>query len=328
MQKIIGIGNALVDILVRVNHDEALKEMNLPKGSMQLVDSATLALISKRVRSMEHTRASGGSAANTVKALARMGVDTGFLGKTATDEFGIFFKRELENAGVQVILSRAQNGSTGIASTFITPDGQRTFATFLGAAADLKPSDITQASLRGYDILYVEGYLVQNHALMEHVLSLAAQQRMTVCLDLASYNVVAAELDFFRSILGRYVDIVFANESEARAFTGEEPLDAAHSLGQLCRISIVKMGEQGSCVMAGGKLYRSPAVHVENVVDTTGAGDYFAAGFLYGLVNGYEPEACLNMGGLLASRVIQVVGTTLNDAEWQSLKPSPGTAKP
>lgn len=322
MQKIIGIGNALVDILVRVSHDGVLQALNLPKGSMQLVDSATLGLISKRVRTLEHTRASGGSAANTVKALARMGAETGFIGKTASDEFGMFFRRELESAGVQVVpAGRPGNGSTGIASTFITPDGGRTFATYLGAAAELRDSDITEDMLKGYDILYVEGYLVQNHALMERVLSLAAKGRMTVCLDLASYNVVAAERDFFRSILARYVDIVFANEEEARAFTGEDPLKAARRLGDLCRVGVVKMGERGSCVMADGEITRSAAVKVDRVVDTTGAGDYFAAGFLYALVAGGGPAECLAMGSRLASRVIRVVGTTLHDAEWQTLRP-------
>lgn len=317
MHKIIGIGNSLVDILARVNHEELLEEMNLPKGSMQLIDSEELALISKRMRTFEHTRASGGSAANTMKALAHMGVNAGFIGKTASDEFGLFFRSELENSGVHTSLICKDSGSTGIASTFITPDGQRTFATYLGVSAGLSAKDITPNMFEGYDILYVEGYMVQNHELIEHTMNLAKHRRMTICLDLASYNIVESDHDFFKSLLARYVDIVFANEEEARAFIGCDMKEAARELGKLCPVAVVKLGSQGSSVFANNTYHECPAEKVKNIIDTTGAGDYFAAGFLEAYVHEKPFQNCIRQGGILAGAVIQVIGTTLKPAEWQ-----------
>lgn len=320
MQKIIGIGNSLVDILARVSSDGVLEEMNLPKGSMQLIDSEGLALISKKMRMLEQTRAAGGSASNTMKALSRMGLEAGFIGKIANDEYGRFFRSELEASGIHTALIRKQSGSTGIASTFITPDGQRTFATYLGVSAELCAADITAESLNGYDVLYVEGYLVQNHELMERVMGLAHRRRMVICLDLASFNVVEGDRDFFHSLLARYVDIVFANEEESRAFTGKEPREAAREMGQLCQVAVVKMGALGSCVFSGGQLVEVEAEKVDHVADTTGAGDYFAAGFLYGIVRGQAPEECLRLGSRLAAAVIRVVGATLHADDWSRLK--------
>jgi len=321
MQKIIGIGNSLVDILAQVNHDELLEEMNLPKGSMQLIDSEELALISKRMRTFEHTRVSGGSAANTMKALAHMDVNAGFIGKIATDEFGLFFRSELETSGVRTSLICKNSGSTGIASTFITPDGQRTFATYLGVSASLSEKDITPNMFEGYEILYVEGYLVQNHELMEHTMNLAKSRRMTICLDLASYNIVESEHDFFQSLLTRYVDIVFANEEEARAFIGYDVKEAARELGKVCPIAVVKLGNQGATVFANNTYHHCPAEKVKSIVDTTGAGDYFAAGFLEAYVDKKPFQTCIRQGSILAGAVIQVIGTTLSPAEWaQTLK--------
>ena len=327
MQKIIGIGNALVDILVRIGHDATLEEMNLPKGSMQIIDSEGLALISQNMRGRELKRASGGSASNTMKALARVGVTSAFIGKIANDEFGLFYQSELNTAGVHPFLIKKGSGSTGMASTFITPDGQRTFATYLGVSAALCADDIKPELFDGYDILYVEGYLVQNHQLMERVLFLAKQRGMKICLDLASYNVVENDHDFFRNILTEYVDIVFANEEESRAFTGKEPLEAACDLSKICSVAIVKMGEKGSCVYTNGELHQVPAEKVEKVVDTTGAGDYFAAGFLYGYVHQKPFEECLRIGGILAGAIIRVVGTTLHADEWTSILSNINTTK-
>ncbi len=322
MRKIIGIGNSLVDILAKVSHDTVLEEMHLPKGSMQLIGSEELALISCRMRRLEHTRASGGSAANTMKALARIGVSAGFIGKIAQDEFGLFFASELESAGVQAELVCKQTGSTGIASTFISPDGQRTFATYLGVSAELSDTDIVPGLLDGYDILYVEGYLVQNHRMIEKVIRMAKDKGMTVCLDLASYNIVESDRGFFHNLISNYVDIVFANEEEGRAFTGKEPEDAARELALLCSIAVVKCGSRGACACAGNDLVMVPAEKINDVVDTTGAGDYFAAGFLYAYIKGMPINECIRIGGILAGAVIRVIGTTLSLSGWEQITAS------
>ena len=319
MQKILGIGNSLVDILAKVSQDVVLNEMNLPKGSMQLIDSGELAIISQRMRHFEHTRASGGSAANTMKALSHVGVEAGFIGKIASDEFGMFFNTEIENAGIHSSLIRKSSGSTGIASTFITPDGQRTFATYLGVSAELSEEDITPELLSGYEILYVEGYLVQNHRMIEHTMELAKRLKMTICLDLASYNIVENDREFFHTLLARYVDIVFANEEEGRDFTGKGPDEAAQELSRLCHIAIVKKGAQGACVASGNEWQAVPAEKVDKVLDTTGAGDYFSAGFLYGYVHNMSLKDSIRVGGILSGEIIRVIGTTLHTADWQRI---------
>ena len=319
MQKIIGIGNSLVDVLAKVNNDAILDEMNLPKGSMQLISSEELALISRRMRNLEHTRTSGGSAANTMKALAHIGIDSGFIGKTAEDEFGLFFGSELKRAGVKTQLICRKSGSTGIASTFISPDGQRTFATYLGVSAELNDTDITPELFEGYDILYVEGYLVQNHQMIEKAIRLAKEKGMTVCLDLASYNIVENERNFFNHLITQYVDIVFANEEEGRAFTGEAPKEAAQTIGALCHIAIVKCGSRGACACSGNDLLTVPTEKVNDVVDTTGAGDYFAAGFLHAYTKGKALSECIHTGNLLAGAIIRVIGTTLQPSDWEQV---------
>ncbi len=319
MQKIIGIGNSLVDVLAKASSDTILEEMNLPKGSMQLIGSEELALISRRMRHMEHTRTSGGSAANTMKALAHVGISSGFIGKTAEDEFGLFFRSELESAGVKTQLICRKSGSTGIASTFISPDGQRTFATYLGVSAELNDTDITPDLFEGYDILYVEGYLVQNHQMIEKAVRLAKDKGMTVCLDSASYNIVENERDFFNHLISQYVDIVFANEEEGRAFTGKAPKEAARAIGSLCHIAIVKCGSHGACACSGNEFIAVPAEKVDAVVDTTGAGDYFAAGFLQAYTKGKALPECIRTGGLLAGAIIRVIGTTLQPSTWKQV---------
>lgn len=320
MKKIIGIGNSLVDVLVRLDDDGLLQTMDMPKGSMQLIDGAGRSRVAAQLAVMDSQKASGGSAANTIKALANMGVESAFIGKVGDDADGRFYGEDLEREGVVTCLSVMQGQGTGVASTLISPDGQRTFATYLGASACLDAADVTADMLRGYHIIYVEGYLVQNHALMTGALSLARELGLTVCLDLASYNVVAADLDFFRRLVNDYVDIVFANEEEALAFTGKEGVEAARDLARMCRTAVVKLGKAGACVCSGDRFAAAPAAEVAQVVDTTGAGDYFAAGFLYAYVNAQPLAQCLEWGGRLAAEVIQVVGTTLPKAAWQELK--------
>ena len=151
---------------------------------------------------------------------------------------------------------------------------------------------------------------------------MAKQEGLQICLDLASYNIVEAERDFFRLLLTKYVDIVFSNEEEAKSFTGEQPEDALHDISKLCSVAIVKMGKNGSYIKKGTETIKVEAIKVNDVIDTTGAGDFFAAGFLYGLTSGYSFPKCAQIGSLLASKVIQVIGTELQPATWEEIKSS------
>ena len=319
MDKIIGMGNALVDVLVRIDDDSLLEKLHLPKGSMQLIQEDTLSEIRKYTSGMKIHRSTGGSAGNTVCALAALGANPGFIGKVGQDETGAFFGDTLRQRGVNALLATCDLPS-GIASTFISTDGERTFGTYLGAAATLRAEDLSRKMFAGYNYLYIEGYLLQDHDLMLRAVQLAKEEGLQVCLDMASYNVVEAERDFFDQLIVKYVDIVFANESEALAYTGKAPHEALEEIASKCSIAVVKTGKEGSLVKKGTEVIQLLSRPVDNVLDTTGAGDFYAAGFMYGLTCGYSLEKCVQISTILATAVIQEVGTTLPAKKWDEIK--------
>ena len=319
MDKIIGLGNALVDVLAVLNDDKILDEMGLPKGSMQLIDDAKLQQINERFSRMKTHLATGGSAGNTILGLSCLGAGTGFIGKVGNDRYGDFFRANLKENGIEEMLLPSDLPS-GVASTFISSDGERTFGTYLGAAATLRAEDLTLDMFKGYAYLYIEGYLVQDHDMILRAIELAKEAGLQICLDMASYNIVAGDLDFFNLLISKYVDIVFANEEEAKAFTGKEPEEALALIGKLCSIAIVKVGANGSYIRKGTEEIKVSAIPVKKVSDTTGAGDYFAAGFLYGLTCGYSLEKCAKIGSILSGNVIQVIGTTISPERWDEIK--------
>lgn len=319
MDKIIGMGNALVDVLVRIDDDSLLEKLHLPKGSMQLIQEDTLSEIRKYTSGMKIHRSTGGSAGNTVCALAALGANPGFIGKVGQDETGAFFGDTLRQRGVNALLATCDLPS-GIAPTFISTDGERTFGTYLGAAATLRAEDLSRKMFAGYNYLYIEGYLLQDHDLMLRAVQLAKEEGLQVCLDMASYNVVEAERDFFDQLIVKYVDIVFANESEALAYTGKTPHEALEEIASKCSIAVVKTGKEGSLVKKGTEVIQLLSCPVDNVLDTTGAGDFYAAGFMYGLTCGYSLEKCVQISTILATAVIQEVGTTLPAKKWDEIK--------
>lgn len=319
MDKIIGMGNALVDVLVRIDDDSLLEKLHLPKGSMQLIQEDILSEIRKYTSGMKIHRSTGGSAGNTVCALAALGANPGFIGKVGQDETGTFFGDTLRQRGVNALLTTCDLPS-GIASTFISTDGERTFGTYLGAAATLRAEDLSRKMFAGYNYLYIEGYLLQDHDLMLRAVQLAKEEGLQVCLDMASYNVVEAERDFFDQLIVKYVDIVFANESEALAYTGKAPHEALEEIASKCSIAVVKTGKEGSLVKKGTEVIQLLSCPIDNVLDTTGAGDFYAAGFMYGLTCGYSLEKCVQISTILATAVIQEVGTTLPAKKWDEIK--------
>lgn len=319
MDKIIGMGNALVDVLVTLKDDSLLGEMNLPKGSMQLIDENKFMTIKDKFSTMNPHKATGGSAGNTMLALACLGAHVGFIGKTGKDELGDYFRKNGKKNGIELNLLSGDL-PTGVASTFVSADGERTFGTYLGSAATMKASDLTPEMFKGYSYVYIEGYLVQDHDLILRAMQLSKEAGAQICLDMASYNIVAEDLPFFDSLITKYVDVVFANEEEARAYTGKEPWEAINEIASKCSVAVVKLGAQGSCVKKGTEYIKVETRPVKKVVDTTGAGDFYAAGFLYGLTCGYSLEKCCAIGSILASYVIQVMGTTLSKKKWDEIK--------
>lgn len=312
--KVIGLGNALVDVIIPVKDDQMLENLRLPRGSMQLIDDAWLEEIRLAIKDIDLELASGGSASNTIHGLASLGVDTGFIGSVGQDEFGRFFETDQTEKGIQPRL-RYSETPTGRAHAFVSPDSERTFGTYLGAALELGPEHLSEELFSGYDWLYIEGYLVQNHALIEAAVRMAKEQGLQVALDLASYNVVEDNLDFLEHLLKKYVDLVFANEEESKAMTGQEPGEALLTLSSWCSDAVVKIGSKGSLIRWEGETYPIDPVAAKPK-DTSGAGDLYAAGFIYGLSRKLNPVQCGQIGSLLSGRVIEYYGPKLPLEAW------------
>lgn len=318
--KVLGMGNALVDVLAVIEDDQLLQTLGLPKGSMQLIDKNRFEELTKEIKKLNASIVSGGSAANTIVGLSCTGMDCGFIGRIGNDSFGEYYKNDLLKYGVQPLLTEVEETS-GVATTFISPDGERTFGTYLGAAALLEADELKKEQFEGYDYFYIEGYLVQNYDLIRRAIELAKQAGAKVVLDFASYNVVESSREFLSGIIPAQVDIVLANEEEAKAFfaTDITPEEAVSRLAAMTGIAIVKAGESGSWIQGGNEKAFIPARKVKTL-DTTGAGDLYAAGFLYGLIRSLSLEQSGKIGALLAEHVIQVIGPKITADQWKEIK--------
>lgn len=318
MKKILGIGNALVDVMTTIDDDKILGKFSLPKGSMTLVDAHKSRLVKEETSTFRKKLASGGSAANTVHGLAMLGAKTGFIGSVGRDETGDFFMNDMKKAGVKTMLHRRKT-ETGTAVALISKDSERTFATHLGAAVELSSRDLKPEFFRPFQILYMEGYLIIDRNLVEKACKIAKANKMKITLDLASYNVVDARLEDFRFIVKEYVDILFANEEEAKSFTGLGPEEALKVMASYAEIAVVKTGKEGSLIRRGDEVIKIGTLPVV-CHDTTGAGDLYASGFLYGYANNQPLDRCGAMGALLAGNVIKLVGARIPAGRWPVIR--------
>ena len=317
--KVLGMGNALVDIVTELPDDRLLEEFCLRKGSMQLVDKELSNLILDKIQQLKKTEISGGSAANTICGLAALGVETAFIGKVGKDRLGEIFERDLLRNGIKPLL-QYNSDETGHALALVSPDSERTFATYLGTSLDFKPEDLTSEMFAVYTHFYVEGYLVQNRELIRHAVELAVENNLDVILDLASFNVVERNLSFLHSLVKEYAYIVFANADEARAYSkGKNTEESLAELAKDCWIAIVKTGKDGSLIQNGQQIFKVQANKV-NCIDTTGAGDLYAAGFLYGMLKGVSLPLCGETGSILAEKVIEVFGAKIPDEAWTEIR--------
>lgn len=314
---VLGIGNALVDVINVLEDDSILEEFGLRRGSMTLVGDD----LSKKIFEMTHDNkreiTTGGSAANTIHALAALGAECGYIGKIGDDILGQNFRIEFEKKNIKTHLFISHK-DTGRVMALVSPDSERTMATYLGAAADLKPKELTLEIFNNYSVLFIEGYLVQDHKLIEKAIDLAREAGLQIAIDLSSYNVVEANLDFLRKLIREKVDIVFANEEEAYAFTGKQPEEALTEIAGLCEIAVVKVGKSGSLIQRGNEVVRTGIVPAK-AIDTTGAGDAYAAGFLYGLTKGYTLAISSRIAALVSSRVVEVMGAKIPEILWPEI---------
>ena len=319
MKSILGIGNALTDILAVLPDDSLLKKYNLPQGSMQHVDAPTGNKIWAELKEIGVQYVAGGSAANTISATSIFGMPSGFIGKVGDDELGSLFHSDQTRNGIRSVLLKGKAAS-GRAMVFITaPNADRTFATYLGAALELEPEDLKPEFFEGYDYLHIEGYLVQNQRLFRKAVEMGREHGMIISVDMASYNVVESNNAFLHDVVRNYVDIVFANETEAKAFTGLEPEAALDEMSRMCGIAVVKVGKDGSMVRSGDE-YHFINPWPGEAKDATGAGDTYAAGFLYAHSMGMPLKTCGEVGSAIAAKVVEVIGTKIDIPRWKAAK--------
>jgi len=319
---IVGIGSALIDILIHEN-DEFLEKAGALKGGMTYVESEFIYQVLAQTDIQPHI-VPGGSACNTIIGIGKLGGAARFVGKLGKDELGNLFETDLEVNGIEPILSTSSS-STGRVLSIITPDAQRSMLTYLGAASEMQADEITDKCFEDAAIVHIEGYLLYNKELMLAVLNAAKQAGVRISLDLASFTVVEESKNILETIVNDFVDILIANEDEARAFTGySDEIKALRALSEKVDIAVVKVGERGSFISQTGDVVK---IEPEGdgtvaIVDTTGAGDLWASGFLFGLVNGYPLEKCGQLGSLCGYEVCQVVGANIPEEGWQRIKKS------
>ncbi|ABW68657.1 adenosine kinase [Desulfosudis oleivorans] len=317
-KRITGVGSALVDLLA-LEEDTFLQLLGSAKGGMTLVESEFIERAIERA-SRKPAIVSGGSACNTVAGVGMLGGDARFIGVMGQDTFGELFHFDLKKSNVEAVLSLSAS-PTGKVLSVITPDAQRTMFTCLGASTELNPAAMNRHLFEGCAIVVVEGYLLFNPALMLATVRAAKEAGALVSLDLASFDVVNQSRDLLETLVADYVDILIANEDEAHAYTGHtDALKALAGLSRNVTIAALKVGALGSYLSHAGEVIRIEPQTDCPAIDTTGAGDLWAAGFLYGLVNGYSLDRCGALGSACGYEVCQVIGAKIPDHGWKRIR--------
>lgn len=318
---VIGIGNPLLDIIIEVD-DNMLHEHGLEKGGMRSVDHAEGKKILEGLEKYAKACVSGGSAANTVAGVALLGGKSLFVGVVGDDEHGKTYERDMRDGGVHTNLHKHESEGTGYAITFVTHGGERSFAVYLGAAGCLRRHHLSEDDIAKSRILHIEGYLLMGEETRETVLSamkVAKKYDTLISIDLSAPGVILRHLKLVKEIVSEYADIVFVNEEEAIALTGKEELEALHALSESCPIAIVKLGAKGSLVKHRGKVHTIDP-HPVVMVNTNGAGDMYAAGFLHGLAAGHDTKQIGAVASEVASLVVASEGARMHHSHHGKIK--------
>jgi sugar/nucleoside kinase (ribokinase family) len=305
-----GIGNAIVDVLGFVD-DEFLTKNKLNKGSMLLVDEARAAELYAQMG--QATECSGGSVANSLAGLASLGAKTAFIGKVKQDQLGHIFTHDLHTVGVNFTSKPATDGpSTASCLVCVTPDAQRTMATYIGACSNVSEADIDQQQISQAAVLYIEGYLWDTEhakAAIRRAMKVARDAGRKVAFTLSDTFCVDRHRAEFIELIKNDIDILFANEAEVKSLYQVKDADEAiNKLRGMCEIIAVTRSEKGSVVLTEGDVHSAPAQTVHRVIDTTGAGDLYASGFLFGYTRGWDMGSCAMLGNCCAAEIIQQVG--------------------
>jgi sugar/nucleoside kinase (ribokinase family) len=315
----VGVGSALMDICL-LESESFLRTAGAQKGGMMIVEGSRIPELLKKTAA-KPVLVPGGSACNTTLGIGKLGGKARFIGKKGNDEWGARFESGLRQHNVEPLLS-ISSSPTGHVLSIITPDAQRSMLTFLGASAEMNHREITDALFINAALVHIEGYLLFNKELMISVLNAAKKSGAKISLDLASYTVVEKSGEFLRTIIPEYVDILIANEDEARVFTGQSDEEKACTiLSSLVDIAAVKTGKKGSLICSRGTITRIEALSgIEPVIDTTGAGDLWASGFLYGLMQGFSLKESGRLGSACGYEVCKVIGAAIPEEGWQRIR--------
>ena len=310
---VVGIGNPLLDFIFNVE-DSLLNELGLKKGEFSLINKEKSREILEKLKNKEKIISPGGSAANMLSSISFLGGNTAQIGKIGKDDHGEIYESKTKEQGIFSILKKHDFEPTGHAITFITPDGERSFATYLGASLYLNKEDINEEIIKECEILHIEAYQLEDQNLREtsiHAINLAKKNNVKVSIDLSDVGLIKRNLELLKELIKTKIDIVFVNETEAKAFTGKEESEALDELAKICEIAIVKLGIKGSLIKSK---YSAHAIDINKVetVNTNGAGDAYAAGILYGITNNLDLKDSGKIASYISSLVVANTSARLN----------------
>lgn len=314
--QVLGVGAACIDLLIPVS-EEFLSQVPGKKGGAEAIDFESLEQIIKESGQTPHI-ATGGSCANTIKGLANLGTRSALLSTIGADIYGEHFTLYMQKLGILPFF-RIYNQPTACVLCLITPDGQRTMRFCAGCSNELTEFILHGDYFKNVKIVHIDSYSFRNGTLVSRVMEKAKAAGAQISLDLSSFEIVRAYKEIMFELIPKYVDIVFANEDETRELTGLDPFEGCLALQKICPIAVVLRGKNGCLVGHNGSIIASPAFPV-NVVDTTGSGDLFASGFLYGYLKGCSLEECARLGNRLGGLVTEVTGAEIPENCWEIVR--------
>ena len=313
-KKILGIGNAIVDVFVKVD-DDFLSKNNLTKGSMKLIERQEFDNLKSTIK-IEKIEA-GGSVANTMAGIAYLGGNPSFIGKVNSDEFGKIYKKSLQEINVNFLYSeKEENLSTGASIIFITPDSERTMCTYLGISSQLSKEDINEDYIKDYEIIFLEGYLWDkgmSEEMFKYVIQLAKKNNIKVAMSLSDIFCVTRHREDFFNLLKNNLNILIGNENEINELMQKNNLlESMNELKNINKLIIITRSENGSVAILNNEIINCESIKIKKILDLTGAGDLFAAGFLKEYLDKSNIYKCLQAGSKLAAEIIQKIGARLN----------------